>query len=235
MVRALVEAGVPDDALFAAGFGQNHPVCRQRQRREPRPQPPRRDGARSTPAPAGARTRFDGHERTRACIDPRSEERPLSETSPSPSVDEPSEDEPSEASPTVDEPSEAAPTVVVIDAGSVEDALDALEARGARGYDAPACDCVRALLTRAEELGGGVGQLFIVRAEAHVVSLGERFDRDSARVRTDSRRSKPSTAARNNSVTCCSGERSHGWPARCAASPWNRGPGCGRSARPMRR
>jgi flagellar motor protein MotB len=27
VVRALVEAGVPDDALFAAGFGQNHPVA----------------------------------------------------------------------------------------------------------------------------------------------------------------------------------------------------------------
>ncbi len=27
VVRALVESGVPDDALFAAGFGQNHPVA----------------------------------------------------------------------------------------------------------------------------------------------------------------------------------------------------------------
>jgi flagellar motor protein MotB len=27
VVRALVEAGVPDDALFAAGFGPNHPVA----------------------------------------------------------------------------------------------------------------------------------------------------------------------------------------------------------------
>ena len=66
----------------------------------------------------------------------------------------------------------------------VETTLDALEARGARGYDAPACDCVRALLTRAEELGGGVGPLLIARAEVHVASLGERFDRDSQRVRT---------------------------------------------------
>lgn len=43
---------------------------------------------------------------------------------------------------------------------------------------------MRALLTRAEELGGGVGQLLVARAEAHVSSLSERFDRDSARVRT---------------------------------------------------
>lgn len=28
VVRALVEAGVPNDALFAAGFGENHPVAR---------------------------------------------------------------------------------------------------------------------------------------------------------------------------------------------------------------
>jgi flagellar motor protein MotB len=27
VVRALVEAGVPEDALFAAGFGENHPVA----------------------------------------------------------------------------------------------------------------------------------------------------------------------------------------------------------------
>ncbi|MFT3921647.1 MAG: DUF2894 domain-containing protein [Myxococcales bacterium] len=61
--------------------------------------------------------------------------------------------------------------------------MDALEAKGARGYDAPACDCVRALLTRAEELGGGVGAILVARAESHLSSLSARFDRDTARVR----------------------------------------------------
>ncbi|HEX6242720.1 MAG TPA: DUF2894 domain-containing protein [Polyangiales bacterium] len=64
----------------------------------------------------------------------------------------------------------------------VEGQLDALEARGARGYDAPACDCVRALLTRAEELGGGVGHRLRERAAAHLSSLEQRFERDQRRI-----------------------------------------------------
>jgi hypothetical protein len=64
----------------------------------------------------------------------------------------------------------------------VESALDTLESLGARAYDAPACDCVRALLTRAEELGGATATILVGRAESHVVSLRERFERDQARV-----------------------------------------------------
>ena len=64
----------------------------------------------------------------------------------------------------------------------VEAALDALEAQGARAYDAPACDCVRALLTRAEELGGATAAILVGRAESHIESLRERFARDQARV-----------------------------------------------------
>ena len=41
-----------------------------------------------------------------------------------------------------------------MDLAAVERALDALEAEGARLFDAPSCDCVRTLITRAEELGG---------------------------------------------------------------------------------
>jgi hypothetical protein len=65
----------------------------------------------------------------------------------------------------------------------VERELSALETQGARVYDPAACDCVRALLDRAEELGGGVGKILIARAGAHVTSLTERFERDRLRVR----------------------------------------------------
>lgn len=64
----------------------------------------------------------------------------------------------------------------------MERTLSELEARGARGYDAPACDCARALLARAEELGSGVAALLVARAQVHVESLAERFERDKARV-----------------------------------------------------
>ncbi len=72
---------------------------------------------------------------------------------------------------------------MIADVADVERSLEALEGRGARGYDAPACDCVRALLTRAEELSGGVGALLVARAQSHLSSLSERFDRESQRVR----------------------------------------------------
>jgi hypothetical protein len=65
---------------------------------------------------------------------------------------------------------------------TVEDELDALEARGARAYDAPACDCVRALLSRADELGGGVAARLRQRAAAHLESLQRRFERDQLRI-----------------------------------------------------
>jgi hypothetical protein len=65
---------------------------------------------------------------------------------------------------------------------AVERELEQLEAEGGRGYDAPACDCARALLARAEELGGGTGTRLIERAQSHVDSLRERLVRDRARV-----------------------------------------------------
>jgi hypothetical protein len=70
----------------------------------------------------------------------------------------------------------------VSEAKRVQAALDALEAQGARAYDAPACDCVRALLTRAEELGGATANILVGRAESHVESLRERFARDQERI-----------------------------------------------------
>lgn len=66
----------------------------------------------------------------------------------------------------------------------VEAALDSLEAEGARGFDAPACDCIRKLVTQAEELGGAVADRLTVRAEAHVVALRERMHADRTRVTT---------------------------------------------------
>jgi Protein of unknown function (DUF2894) len=65
---------------------------------------------------------------------------------------------------------------------AAEQALDALEARGGRAYDAPACDCVRALLSRADELGGGVGARLRQRAAAHLETLTRRFERDQQRL-----------------------------------------------------
>lgn len=58
---------------------------------------------------------------------------------------------------------------------ATESALDALEADGARLFDAPSCDCVRTLITRAEELGGRAGELLVERAQAHVDRLRARF------------------------------------------------------------
>jgi hypothetical protein len=58
-----------------------------------------------------------------------------------------------------------------------ERALDALEAEGARLFDAASCDCVRTLITRAEELGGRAGTLLGARAADHVARLGGRFRR----------------------------------------------------------
>jgi hypothetical protein len=74
--------------------------------------------------------------------------------------------------------SEAAPSPIE----SARAALRELEARGARTYDAPACDCVHALLARADELGGGVAVRLALRAESHLGSLRARFQADQARV-----------------------------------------------------
>ncbi len=69
-----------------------------------------------------------------------------------------------------------------MDLVSLEGALDALESDGARGFDAPACDCVRKLITQAEELGGAVADRLAVRAEAHLDSLSEGLKADRLRV-----------------------------------------------------
>jgi len=67
-------------------------------------------------------------------------------------------------------------------ASATRAALRELEERGARAYDAPACDCVYALLARAEELGGGVATRLAQRAQAHVDALRARFEADRTRV-----------------------------------------------------
>lgn len=76
-----------------------------------------------------------------------------------------------------------APEGPATDAARVKQLLDSLEAAGARSYDAEACDCVRALLTRAEELSGPVGERLVARAFAHVCALRERYRQDQERVR----------------------------------------------------
>ncbi len=77
---------------------------------------------------------------------------------------------------------DAAPESPSQAAESVERALSALEAQGARAYDAPACECARALLARAGELDAAIATILVARAQAHVESLAERFARDRARV-----------------------------------------------------
>jgi Protein of unknown function (DUF2894) len=62
----------------------------------------------------------------------------------------------------------------------VAHALDALEARGARAFDAPTCDCVRALIARAEALDLTARTLLHERARVHVQRLALRFDRARA-------------------------------------------------------
>ena len=63
---------------------------------------------------------------------------------------------------------------------SVAQALEALEAAGARGFDADGCECVRALLGRAEQLGGAAGSLLAERALSHVQRLEARMERAKA-------------------------------------------------------
>ncbi len=62
-----------------------------------------------------------------------------------------------------------------MEVAEVERALDALEADGARRFDATGCDCARALLSRAEELGGEIARLLTLRAQAHVERLAQRL------------------------------------------------------------
>ena len=63
----------------------------------------------------------------------------------------------------------------------LERALDALEARGARAFDAPSCDAVRTLIERAEQHGGRTAELLAERVGAHLGRLRERFGRTQER------------------------------------------------------
>lgn len=67
----------------------------------------------------------------------------------------------------------------------VERMLDALEAEGARLFDAPSCDCVRTLITQAEARAGRAGAILSARAADHVERLATRFRtaRDAAAAR----------------------------------------------------
>jgi len=72
-----------------------------------------------------------------------------------------------------------------MDLASVEAALDALELDGARGFDTPACDCIRKLVTQAEQLGGAVADRLTVRAAAHLDALRAQMELDRARVTSE--------------------------------------------------
>jgi hypothetical protein len=62
-----------------------------------------------------------------------------------------------------------------VDLAGSERALDALDAEGARLFDAASCDCIRTLITRAEQLGGETARLLSLRVGAHLERLRERF------------------------------------------------------------
>jgi len=63
----------------------------------------------------------------------------------------------------------------------MQEALSALETRGARAFDPAGCDCVRALISRAQSLPERAGALLLVRAGAHLERLSSRFEAASAR------------------------------------------------------
>jgi hypothetical protein len=67
-----------------------------------------------------------------------------------------------------------------VELAGIEQALDALEARGARAFDAASCDCVRSLITRCEALEPRAAALLTQRAEVHVERLTLRFDKARA-------------------------------------------------------
>ena len=56
--------------------------------------------------------------------------------------------------------------------------LDALEARGARAFDAVECECVRELIARAGALNARAAALLLPRAQERLQHLHERFDAD---------------------------------------------------------
>lgn len=65
----------------------------------------------------------------------------------------------------------------------VVQALETLEAAGARSFDADGCDCIRALLTRATQLPERASALLTERAHAHLTGLDQRMQH--ARAQTE--------------------------------------------------
>ena len=64
---------------------------------------------------------------------------------------------------------------------AVARALADLEGLGARGYDADSCDCIRALIDRAQELDTRASTHLLERAMAHVERLTLRMQRERQR------------------------------------------------------
>ena len=60
-------------------------------------------------------------------------------------------------------------------------ALSDLEGLGARGFDADSCDCIRALIERAQELDTRAAAHLLERAMAHVERLSLRMQRERQR------------------------------------------------------
>jgi hypothetical protein len=64
---------------------------------------------------------------------------------------------------------------------AVARALADLEGLGARGFDADSCDCIRALIERAQELETRASEHLLERAMAHVERLSLRMQRERQR------------------------------------------------------
>jgi hypothetical protein len=63
-----------------------------------------------------------------------------------------------------------------VELAAVENALEALETRGAFAFDAAGCQCVRQLVARAKTLDARAAALLACRANVHLERLSERFD-----------------------------------------------------------
>jgi hypothetical protein len=64
---------------------------------------------------------------------------------------------------------------------AVTRALADLEGLGARGFDAASCECIRALIERAQELDTRASDHLLERAMAHVERLSQRMQRERQR------------------------------------------------------
>ena len=76
---------------------------------------------------------------------------------------------------------EVSPSSTVTRLTELEAALEKLEAQGARHFDCEACDCIRGLLTSAENLGGGAGERLARRAAVHLASLEQQVSSERGR------------------------------------------------------